>query len=430
MKTKVITLLEIAIVLCSVFLVALPAIAAEQNQEMQKVSATANEVTTASEGDYVLGIYSNANGDDTIDMGDVVYIKLAIFGKKPKTELCDAKYDGRINVLDVIQTKLIILGKEKELTIVDTCDTIVTVKKPIERVVVFRRYQAETLRALRAQDKVVGVTSALEQCEEYFPEISKLPKVGTHSNPDYEAVISLNPDLVIGSYCGYLDADKLPGVTILRLNLRYADHIPKWVMKCGYILDKEDEARHYLDDFWDKYIDLIKARTKGLSDEERPTVYEESFSRPYKVFPQGTVEAAGGRDIFAGLPHVGGSAIDPEMVIERNPDVIIKKLKRTVSGYRVDNPSEAKKVRDEMVNRPELAEVKAVKNGRVYVIGGDFGYGLHIPLSILCYAKWFHPDLFEDLELQAIHQEYLTEFQRLDYDLSEHGVFVYPSLED
>ena len=41
-------------------------------------------------------------------------------------------------------------------------------------------------------------------------------------------------------------------------------------------------------------------------------------------------------------------------------------------------------------------------------------------------AKWFHPELFEDLDPQAIHQEFLTEFQRLDYDLDERGVFVYP----
>ncbi len=44
-------------------------------------------------------------------------------------------------------------------------------------------------------------------------------------------------------------------------------------------------------------------------------------------------------------------------------------------------------------------------------------------------AKWFHPELFEDLDPEAIHQEYLTEFQGLDYDLNEHGVFVYPPLE-
>ncbi|MCK4730859.1 MAG: hypothetical protein KAT65_00245, partial [Methanophagales archaeon] len=58
-KNKKIATLEIAIVLCSVFLVALPAIAADQTT--QKISASASEVTTASEDDYILDIYGNAN---------------------------------------------------------------------------------------------------------------------------------------------------------------------------------------------------------------------------------------------------------------------------------------------------------------------------------------------------------------------------------
>jgi iron complex transport system substrate-binding protein len=41
-------------------------------------------------------------------------------------------------------------------------------------------------------------------------------------------------------------------------------------------------------------------------------------------------------------------------------------------------------------------------------------------------AEWFHPTLFSDLDPQAIHQQYLTDFMRIDYDLSEHGVFAYP----
>ncbi|MCK4735658.1 MAG: hypothetical protein KAT65_24600, partial [Methanophagales archaeon] len=57
-KNKVIALLEIAVVLCSVFIVAIPAIAA-----MQEVSAS--EVITASKDDYVLGVCGNANEDDT-----------------------------------------------------------------------------------------------------------------------------------------------------------------------------------------------------------------------------------------------------------------------------------------------------------------------------------------------------------------------------
>jgi hypothetical protein len=111
-RTKTLAVVKIAIVLCSVFLVAIPGIAADQTQ---KVSTS--EVTTASEGDFVLGIYGNANEDGTIDMRDTTYIKLVIFGKKPKTDLTDANYDGKVSMLDVGQTKLIILGMEKQLTV-------------------------------------------------------------------------------------------------------------------------------------------------------------------------------------------------------------------------------------------------------------------------------------------------------------------------
>ncbi|MCK4732556.1 MAG: hypothetical protein KAT65_08860, partial [Methanophagales archaeon] len=72
MKRKTLALLEIAIVLCSVLLVTLPGIAADQTAQ----KASASEITTASEDDYVLDIYGNANEDDTIDMRDLTYVKL------------------------------------------------------------------------------------------------------------------------------------------------------------------------------------------------------------------------------------------------------------------------------------------------------------------------------------------------------------------
>jgi iron complex transport system substrate-binding protein len=64
-------------------------------------------------------IYGNANEDEVLDMRDVTYIKLVIFGKKPATTFADANNDGKISMLDIGQTKLIILGKEKMLTLVD-----------------------------------------------------------------------------------------------------------------------------------------------------------------------------------------------------------------------------------------------------------------------------------------------------------------------
>ena len=443
-KNKVLAIVQIAVVLCSLFLVALPAIAAqEQNQEMQKASTSIT--TAASEDDYVLGIYGNANEDDTIDMGDVVYTKLAIFGKKPKTELCDAKYDGRINVLDVIQTKLIILGKEKELTVVDSADRIVTVKKPIKRAIALSYHSPEAIRTFGVVDKIVGVSSYFKEMEFYYPELSKLPGVGIGSNLDYEAMLSLNPDFVLTSGSRRVSteeiAEKLPGITVIGLHFGDSKAVIEDVWKFGYIFGKKDVAEYYFDDFHDKYIDYIKAQTEKLPEEKRPKVYFEGWQRlstgglsyGAESPAQQVTDICGGRNIFADVPGVM-LKLDPEAVIERNPDIIVKYVNENYPqwagiekvGYGVDDSSDMKALRESIMNRPELANVAAVKTGRVYVVVYSTTYGLAYPIGTAYFAKWFHPDIFEDLDPQTIHQEWLDRFMRMDFNVYEHGVFVYP----
>ena len=153
-KNKTLALLEIAVVLCSLFLAALPAIAAEQTTKGVTASAI---TTTTSEDNYVSGIYGNANEDDTIDVRDLTYVKLIFFGKKPKTELADAKYDGKINPLDFIQIKLIIVGKEKEITLIDAADRIVTVSMPVKRICTQYEAAAGPKRSLGGKERIVGV---------------------------------------------------------------------------------------------------------------------------------------------------------------------------------------------------------------------------------------------------------------------------------
>ena len=51
--------------------------------------------------DYTLGVFGNANEDDTINMQDVTYTELIILEYRDRTELSDAKYDGKINMQDV-----------------------------------------------------------------------------------------------------------------------------------------------------------------------------------------------------------------------------------------------------------------------------------------------------------------------------------------
>ena len=447
-KNKMIAFVGIAVVLCSVFLVALPAIAAEQTSQEVSAAST-NEVTTASKDDFVLGIYGNANEDDTIDMRDLTYVKLIFFGKKPETELADAKYDGKINPLDFIQIKLIIVGKEKELTVEILADPlqpaqIVTVHKPVERIVVLMAPSTEVLRSLNAADKIVGVGTHIRDNEAFFPDLSKLPLIGTWMGPglNYEAILTLNPDLFLAFVRGprYLDEEKLPGVTVIGLNLHHPRGFTERVRLLGYILDKEEEAEEYIK-WHEGWINEIKSRTEGLSQDEKPRVFHWAFYQPGGGYQTITKririhemsEIAGGIDIAADLNGIWPT-VDPEWVIEQNPDIIVVQSYSEYMrcGYDRDDPSEMAAARGDILNRPELAKVTAVKNGCVYIMDFiDIATGGSCCLIGTAYmAKWFHPELFKDLDPKAIHQEYLTRFQGFDYDLDKHGVFVYPPLED
>jgi len=70
--------------------------------------------------------------------------------------------------------------------------------------------------------------------------------------------------------------------------------------------------------------------------------------------------------------------------------------------------------------------VNAINNNKTFVISNQIIGNVRHFVGIGYLAKWLHPDLFSDLDPQAIHQEYLNKFQGLDYDLSKKGVFVYP----
>jgi iron complex transport system substrate-binding protein len=423
MKNKAIALMG-AIVLCSLFLVALPATAIATEQD-----------------DYVLGIYGNANEDDTIDMRDLTYVKLIFFGEKPETELADAKYDGKINPLDFIQIKLIIVGKEKELTIIDQADRTVTVNKPIKAIVSCGPGVSQTLRTLKAKDRIVGVSTYETQMNVLFPELRKLPATTTaagHYDLDYEKIYELDPDIFIiyaptseylPKFQEIVDKLDLTGIKVLGLTFFDPATVVENTEKLGYILGKREEAEEFID-WYEGYLNKIEEKVEGLSPDDKPRVFYQYY-REYLTCTRDTpshnlIAGAGGINIATDLPG-RYPTVDPEWVMEQNPEIIVRVTwdGQASCGYDEDDPTEMKALRDVIMNRPELANVTAVKTGRVYVYSVEMGESLQVFIGIGYMAKWFHPTLFEDLNPKTIHQEYLTRFQGLDYDLDKHGVFVY-----
>ena len=435
LSKKRFALVEIAIVLCSVFLVAtLPGIAADPS--VQKVSAS--EVTVASEDDYILDIYGNANGDDTIDMGDVVYIKLAIFGKKPKTKLCDAKYDDRINVLDVIQTKLIILGRESELTVIDSADRAVTIDKPLERIAVLYSGHVEQIRAMGAVDRIVGIDTATAGISCYlggpifFPELQDLPVVGSYYEPNYEMIIAVDPEVVFTLASWPPLPDEVQeilapaGIKVVGLDFYLMEIFYEELATLGYILDTESEAEEYIN-FFQSWTDRVDEVVEDLEPEEKKTVYFEGGKKyftyagaaPGSGVPS-VVRAAGGIYIYDDVS--GGSfEVDPEDLVDRNPDVILKLTSIGDWGYTLTDTTGYEEIREELVSRPELSLVTAVQNDDVYVINWGVQGDSRKIFGVVFIAKCLYPDKFEDLEPHDFYKEYLEEWQGIPYQ----GIYFY-----
>ena len=322
-------------------------------------------------------------------------------------------------------------GKPK--TVVDTEGTEVTIYRPIERIVLCSIEPVDTLRALKVpKETIVGMhyyyinpeTSQSVLYQEFSEAAGIDPK-------DYESVLNLHPDAVV--YASFYQIDpaatrdtyEAAGVSYLVL-LGYdkPDTYMRIARAFGDIFGKEDEAEGYIE--WrESFLNAIKERVEA--EENRTRVCYGYYSRgSYTVFGANDIKylAAGGENIFGDLTV--STKLDPEELVNRDPKVII--FYASGGGYGTDDISGLKEVRDAVTNDPLWQTVTAVKEGRVYPISMDIGccpgsyrYFIAIPY----FAKWFYPELFDELDPLAFHQEYLTGLLGVDYDLNERGTFVY-----
>ena len=193
----------------------------------------------------------------------------------------------------------------------------------------------------------------------------------------------------------------------------------------GLMLGKEEEAEEFVN-FLQSKLDLIEERAQEIEPEERKTVYFESGHKDYLAYGPGSVDdellvKAGGINVFYDL-GASSSEVDPEEILEREPDVIIKDpMGVNYGGYRATGTSDMEAKRDEMMSRPGWSELKAVQDGQVYIEGGDL-YGPMIVINLCYLAKILYPDKFEELDVEAFHREYLEKYQGLEF----RGIYVYP----
>jgi len=330
-------------------------------------------------------------------------------------------------------------------TIVDSADQEVTIYKPLKRVVIaYWIDAATTLQALNAEDIVIGVTQVIANDKQLFPELSTLPVVGDRPRVDrldYEAILELEPDVIItgGAASTYDEIQRKvqsmnPNVAVLRFDYCVPSSYLEEVNKTGYLLDRNDEAKELID-FIDDHLTQIEETVRKIPSDERAQVYVEVMA-DYTTGGKGTacdefIETAGGDNVFGDITAdsvVDKLVVDPEEVIKRNPDIVICQLGSAYSGkksYECDDTSAFREKREEILNRSGFEYITAIKNGDVYIFDSNILLQANYFVGIAYYAKCFYPDYFQDLDPKAIHQEYLSKFLGIDYELNKHGVFVY-----
>jgi len=330
----------------------------------------------------------------------------------------------------------------RALTIADSSGRTTTLVRPLRRLAVFNSDTLEMMRSIGVEpDRVVGVSKYTLEDPSYFPEYQGKANLGSVWSPDYEQAAAVRPDAIFlyatisVSSCDEIEETLRaidPDIRFFRFDSYrpavYADE----VRKMGVLLGNEEGAERFLA-FYENATRTVADVVDAVPVKDRVPVYLESWN-DYKSAGKGSgydekIQLAGGRNIFGDNP-VEYPVVDPEAVISRNPDVIIKIVgagETAFGGYGDDDRSSFENVRRLITDRPVWDRIGAVRDDRVYVIHTDVIGGPGYFIGVAYMAKWFYPELFPDLDPRAIHRQYLSEFQQIDYDLDEHGTFVYPA---
>lgn len=373
----------------------------------------------------------DTSGNDHLEKGELASTILSAL--KDSTTLQDARDAAYVYTAWNASPKTITDSSGKERVIF----------RPFHRIIVMNSETLETMRSIGYDTStVVGVDKYTLKATAFFPEFENTPGIGSIWAPDYEKIVSLQPDAVFvyaeisRSSCDEIEenlAKTSPGVTVLRFDCYLPESYPGEIGILGDLLDCQAGGRKFLE-FYASNIDTVTSRVAAIPENERVKVYFETWN-DYKTCAAGSgydqkIRMAGGSNIF-GNEAGEYPELDPEAVLASSPEAIIKlvgSMKYTFGGYNGGEEAQFQQAHDTLVSRKGWESLPAVRDTRTYLIHTDILGGPHFFVGVQYMARWFYPDRFSDLAPARVHTEYLTRFQELPASIVEDEIFVYPGL--
>lgn len=229
-----------------------------------------------------------------------------------------------------------------------------------QRIVCLTEETTETLYAIGAEDRIVGISGFTVRPPQARRE---KPRVSAYTSASQEKILALKPDLVLGF--SDLQADIAAeliraGVAVHVFNQRSVAGILSMIRTLGGMLGlshKTDELAQLLE----QRLEAIRERQ--AQKKRRPRVYFEEWGDPLISgigWVSELIAVAGGEDIFPERARAQGAReriiADPSEVVARSPEVIVGSW----CGRRF-RPGE-------VAQRPGWGDIPAVANGQLHEI--------------------------------------------------------------
>lgn len=339
------------------------------------------------------------------------------------------------------------------VTITDVTGREVTVEAPAERIILGEGRQIYLLGVLEREapfSRVVGWREDLLQADPdtyalyagKFPELKDLPTFGGFKDGtfDVEQAAALDPDVVLMNFeakqatedAGYDDKLAELGIPIVYVDFREDPmaHSIQSMRIMGQLIGQEEKAEEYIG-----FVEQQMARvTDVLADAEfeRPRVfvdraggYSDDCCMTFGAGNFGDyVEIAGGTNIASDILPTTFGTLNPEQIIAANPQQVI------VTGGQWEayvpggawvglgpgsDMAEARSKLEALTHRTAMTGIDAVKTGEVHAIWHQFYDNPYYFVAVQRLAKWFHPELFAELDPEATLQELHERFLPVPY---------------
>ncbi|MCQ2005042.1 ABC transporter substrate-binding protein [Rhizobium sp. NRK18] len=344
----------------------------------------------------------------------------------------------------------------RTVTIEDAAGRTVEIDAPAKRVLLGEARQVSVVAAIKGAqtfDTIVGwrddlISKDLDTYNSYlekFPQIADLPRFGYVGDGTFnlEAAIALKPDVMTlnlesekaAEESGLEEKLAAAGIKLVYIDFR-ADpdaNMERSIRALGDIFGNEERAEKLID-FRREQLAVVADRLKQHPDLKEPSVYLERAPGIYGAFgccrtfgPLNfgkMIALAGGHNVGSDYFKTIFGDLNPEQLIAANPDIVMvtganwtgsSDINRFVSlGPGADLAKARVRLEGLMEDQP-FASLDAVKKGHVYAIWHQF-YGTPYDfVAVQQFAKWFHPDLFADIDPDATFRKLHETFLPVDY---------------